>query len=268
MTDVGYIVAAYGVVLGGTLLYAITGELDPAEGSVHVLDEPLPRPSVRELFALRRRMGVLLQGNGLLTDLTVFENVALPVRMHRPMPEAALRDLVVGKLAAVGLGEAGELMPQQLSGGMARRVALARALVLGPPLMLYDEPLTGLDPIACGVILDLIHELDHRRTGVVSCVPLEAIEDLARDDLGSRASDEPVIQEQRGTRVAETADASFCLPERSLELLPLPLVDVFHVRAGFQKPLEDVVLDQIRRGQLSPASIQRLKDLLRVLVDR
>jgi phospholipid/cholesterol/gamma-HCH transport system ATP-binding protein len=145
-----------------TLLYAITGELAPSAGTVQVLGESLPRPSVRELFALRRRMGVMLQGNGLLTDLSVFENVALPVRMHTPMGEAALRELVTGKLAAVGLGEAGELMPQQLSGGMARRVALARALVMGPPLMLYDEPLTGLDPIACGMILHLIRSLNDR----------------------------------------------------------------------------------------------------------
>ena len=143
-----------------TLLYAITGELDPSSGSIDVLGQRMPRPSHRELFALRRRMGVLLQGNGLLTDLSVFENVALPLRMHTDLPEEVLAELVVMKLAAVGLGEAGELMPQQLSGGMARRVALARALVLDPPLMLYDEPLTGLDPIACGVILDLVRSLN------------------------------------------------------------------------------------------------------------
>jgi phospholipid/cholesterol/gamma-HCH transport system ATP-binding protein len=143
-----------------TLLYAITGELDPSAGSIAVLGQRMPRPSHRELFALRRRMGVLLQGNGLLTDLSVFENVALPLRMHTDLPEAVLAELVVMKLSAVGLGEAGELMPQQLSGGMARRVALARALVLDPPLMLYDEPLTGLDPIACGVILDLVRSLN------------------------------------------------------------------------------------------------------------
>jgi phospholipid/cholesterol/gamma-HCH transport system ATP-binding protein len=143
-----------------TLLYAITGELDPTAGRIEVLGQAMPRPSHRELFGLRRRMGVLLQGNGLLTDLSVFENVALPLRMHTDLPEEVLAELVVMKLSAVGLGEAGELMPQQLSGGMARRVALARALVLDPPLMLYDEPLTGLDPIACGVILDLVRSLN------------------------------------------------------------------------------------------------------------
>jgi phospholipid/cholesterol/gamma-HCH transport system ATP-binding protein len=143
-----------------TLLYAITGELDASAGSVEVLGQRLPLRSTRELFALRRRMGVLLQGNGLLSDLSVFENVALPLRVHTDLPEDVLAELVVMKLSAVGLGEAGALMPQQLSGGMARRVALARALVLDPPLMLYDEPLTGLDPIACGVILDLIRSLN------------------------------------------------------------------------------------------------------------
>lgn len=143
-----------------TLLYAITGELAPAAGRLQVLGDALPRPGVRALFALRRRMGVLLQGNGLLTDLSVFENVALPLRVHTDLPEPVLAELVQMKLSAVGLAEAAQLMPQELSGGMARRVALARALVLDPPLMLYDEPLTGLDPIACGVILDLIRRLN------------------------------------------------------------------------------------------------------------
>ena len=143
-----------------TLLYAITGELDPSAGRIEVLGKQMPMDSQRELFALRRRMGVLLQGNGLLTDLSVFENVALPLRVHTDLPEEVLAELVVMKLSAVGLGEAGHLMPQQLSGGMARRVALARALVLDPPLMLYDEPLTGLDPIACGVILELVRSLN------------------------------------------------------------------------------------------------------------
>jgi phospholipid/cholesterol/gamma-HCH transport system ATP-binding protein len=143
-----------------TLLYAITGELAPAGGELTVLGERMPRPGANALFALRRRMGVLLQGNGLLSDLDVFENVALPLRHHTTLPEPVLAELVTMKLNAVGLGEAGALMPQELSGGMARRVALARALVLDPPLMLYDEPLTGLDPIAVGVILDLIRRLN------------------------------------------------------------------------------------------------------------
>lgn len=143
-----------------TLLNAIVGELRPAAGRVEVLGETLPRPNVHALFALRKKMGVLLQGNGLLSDLNVFENVALPLRTHTDLPDAVIAELVFMKLNAVGLGEAGALEPTQLSGGMARRVALARAMVLDPPLMLYDEPLTGLDPIACGVIVDLIRRLN------------------------------------------------------------------------------------------------------------
>ncbi len=143
-----------------TLLNAITGELTPTQGRLHVLGHELPCRSTAELFRLRRRMGVLLQGNGLLSDLSVFENIALPLRVHTQLPEPLLAELVNLKLNAVGLAEAAHLAPQELSGGMARRVALARALVLDPPIMLYDEPLTGLDPIACGVVLDLIRRLN------------------------------------------------------------------------------------------------------------
>jgi phospholipid/cholesterol/gamma-HCH transport system ATP-binding protein len=152
-----------------TLLYAVAGDLPPSAGTVEVLGEKLPLRSVRELFALRKKMGVLLQGNGLLTDLDVFDNVALPARAHTAMSPAQVRELVLDKLGEVGLREAWELEPQQLSGGMARRVALARALVLGPPLMLYDEPLTGLDPIACGMILKLIRDLNDK-LGITSLV--------------------------------------------------------------------------------------------------
>ncbi len=143
-----------------TLLNGAVGELPAASGTITVLGETLPCPSVRSLFALRRKMGVMLQGNGLLSDLSVFENVALPLRTHTDLPEAVIRELVSMKLAAVGLAEAAELDPRQLSGGMARRVALARAVVMDPPLMFYDEPLTGLDPIACGVIVNLIRKLN------------------------------------------------------------------------------------------------------------
>lgn len=143
-----------------TLLNGAVGELPQSVGKITVLGEPLPRPSVRSLFAMRRSMGVMLQGNGLLTDLSVFENVALPLRTHTDLPEAVIRELVSMKLAAVGLAEAADLDPRQLSGGMARRVALARAVVMDPPLMFYDEPLTGLDPIACGVIVNLIRRLN------------------------------------------------------------------------------------------------------------
>jgi phospholipid/cholesterol/gamma-HCH transport system ATP-binding protein len=113
-----------------------------------------------ELRAVRQRIGVLLQGNGLLTDLTAAENIALPLRMHAELPPPVLARLVMMKLHAVGLRAAADLLPRELSGGMARRVALARALALDPPLMLYDEPLSGLDPIASGAILALIRGLN------------------------------------------------------------------------------------------------------------
>ncbi len=143
-----------------TLLAALTGELRPAAGTVTLFGQPIPTGS-SALRAMRRSVGVLLQGNGLLTDLTVAENVALPLRTHTRLPAPVLRRLVDMKLHAVGLLAAADAWPRELSGGMARRVALARALALDPPLMIYDEPLTGLDPIASGVIMSLIQRLNH-----------------------------------------------------------------------------------------------------------
>ncbi len=142
-----------------TLLSALTGELVQAAGEVEVLGQPVPRRK-KDLLELRKSIGVLLQGNGLLTDLTAAENVALPLRTHTTLPAPVLRRLVEMKLHAVGLRAAADLYPRELSGGMARRVALARALALDPPLMIYDEPLTGLDPIASGVIMSLISRLN------------------------------------------------------------------------------------------------------------
>lgn len=142
-----------------TLLSALTGELAPAAGTVDVLGRPVPQRK-RELLELRKGIGVLLQGNGLLTDLTAAENVALPLRTHTDLPADVIARLVEMKLHAVGLRAAADLYPRELSGGMARRVALARALALDPPVMLYDEPLTGLDPIASGVIMSLIARLN------------------------------------------------------------------------------------------------------------
>ena len=142
-----------------TLLAALTGELVPAAGTVEVFGQPLPREG-RALLEMRKGIGVLLQGNGLLTDLSVAHNVALPLRTHTKLPAALIKRLVDFKLNAVGLLAAADAYPRELSGGMARRVALARALALDPPLMIYDEPLTGLDPIASGVIMSLIQRLN------------------------------------------------------------------------------------------------------------
>jgi len=142
-----------------TLLAALTGELRPVTGTIRLFGQAIPHAN-RALLELRKNIGVLLQGNGLLTDLTVAENVALPLRTHTQLPEAVLQQLVRMKLHAVGLLAAADAWPRELSGGMARRVALARALALDPPLMIYDEPLTGLDPIASGVIMSLIARLN------------------------------------------------------------------------------------------------------------
>ena len=157
----GQVVAVLGPSGSGksTLLAALTGELEPAAGTVEVLGQPVPR-RMRALLELRKGIGVLLQGNGLLTDLTAAENVALPLRTHTDLPKAVIDRLVRMKLHAVGLRAAANAFPRELSGGMARRVALARALALDPPLMVYDEPLTGLDPIASGVVMDLVRRLN------------------------------------------------------------------------------------------------------------
>jgi len=143
-----------------TLLAALTGELRPVTGDITLFGKPIPQRTA-ELLEMRKSVGVLLQGNGLLTDLTVAENVALPLRTHTRLPAPVLRRLVQMKLHSVGLLAAADAWPRELSGGMARRVALARALALDPPLMIYDEPLTGLDPIASGVIMSLIQRLNH-----------------------------------------------------------------------------------------------------------
>jgi phospholipid/cholesterol/gamma-HCH transport system ATP-binding protein len=143
-----------------TLLRIIGGQLKPDDGEVLVGGVDVCRASRRQLFELRKNIGMLFQSSALFTDLTVAENVAFPLREHTSLPEDTIRDLVLIKLNAVGLRGARDLMPSQLSGGMARRVALARAIALDPTLLLYDEPFTGQDPIAMGVVQSLIKRLN------------------------------------------------------------------------------------------------------------
>ncbi len=143
-----------------TLLRLITGQAVPDSGSVTVAGKEPCELSRPELYALRRRMGMLFQNGALLTDLTVFENVAFPLREHTTLPERLIRQLVLTKLQAVGLRGAAGLMPSELSGGMGRRVALARSIVMDPEILIYDEPFAGLDPISMGVILRLIRRLN------------------------------------------------------------------------------------------------------------
>jgi len=143
-----------------TLLRLIGGQLRPDTGSVSVDGQEIPELSRAELFEVRKKMGMLFQSGALFTDLSVFENVAFPLRIHTALPEDMIRDLVLIKLQSVGLRGASSLMPSELSGGMTRRVALARAIALDPELIMYDEPFTGLDPIAMGVIVQLIKRLN------------------------------------------------------------------------------------------------------------
>jgi phospholipid/cholesterol/gamma-HCH transport system ATP-binding protein len=143
-----------------TLLKLIGGQLQPDAGRVLIEGENIHAQSRKALFAMRRRMGMLFQSGALFSDLSVFENVAFPLRVHTDLPEAMVRDLVLMKLEAVGLRGARDLMPAELSGGMTRRVALARAIALDPQLILYDEPFVGQDPISMGVLVQLIKRLN------------------------------------------------------------------------------------------------------------
>ncbi len=143
-----------------TLLNFIGGRLRPDRGDVLVNGESVPSLNRGDLFDLRKQMGMMFQSSALLTDLTVFENVAFPLREHTSLPEALIKTLVLSKLQLVGLRGARSLMPSELSGGMTRRVALARAIALDPLLVMYDEPFTGLDPISMGIIVKLIREVN------------------------------------------------------------------------------------------------------------
>ncbi len=158
----GKVVALMGTSGGGktTVLRLIGRQIQPMKGEVLIGGQDISRLQGEELMALRRRMGMLFQQGALFTDLTVFENVAFPLREHTKLPESILRDLVLMKLNAVGLRGSRDLLPSEISGGMARRVALARAMALDPELMLYDEPFAGLDPISLGVAARLIRELN------------------------------------------------------------------------------------------------------------
>jgi len=162
-----------------TLLRMITGQLRPTAGRLAVDGQEVPLLDRRSLFALRRRMGMLFQNSALLTDYTTFENVAFPVREHTRLPERLIRTVVLTKLHTVGLRGAAGLKPAQLSGGMARRVALARAMVLDPELILYDEPFSGLDPISMGMVLRLIRQ-NNDVLGITSVVVSHDVAEISR----------------------------------------------------------------------------------------
>lgn len=161
-----------------TLLQLITRQLRPDRGQVIVDGIDIATLSQSELYKFRRRFGVLFQNGALLTDLSVFENVAFAIREHTRLPESLIRHVVLTKLHAVGLRGAADLMPAQLSGGMARRVALARAIAMDPDILIYDEPFVGLDPISMGVIVKLLGQINDA-LDITSIVVSHDVHDVA-----------------------------------------------------------------------------------------
>jgi phospholipid/cholesterol/gamma-HCH transport system ATP-binding protein len=166
-----------------TLLRLITAQAYADGGQILVWGQDVASLSARAVFAMRTRVGMLFQNGALLTDLDVFENVAFPLREHTDLTEPLIRELVLTKLHAVGLRGAAYLMPAELSGGMARRVALARAIVMDPELLIYDEPFVGLDPIALGVIMRLIQKMNEALgiTSIIVSHDVHELETIAHD---------------------------------------------------------------------------------------
>lgn len=161
-----------------TLLRFIGGQLAPDQGSIHLDGDDIAHMSRKKLFAVRRKIGMLFQSGALFTDLSIYENVAFPLRVHTRLSETMIRDLVLMKLHAVGLRGARDLMPSELSGGMARRAALARAIALDPQLVMYDEPFAGQDPISKGMLVQLIRLLNST-LGLTSVIVSHDVQETA-----------------------------------------------------------------------------------------
>ena len=161
-----------------TLLRLITRQLIPQQGAIYIDGIDIANLSQSELYQLRQRFGMLFQNGALLTDLSVFENVAFPLREHTKLSQRLIRHIVLTKLHAVGLRGAAGMMPAELSGGMARRVALARAMVMDPDILIYDEPFVGLDPISMGVIVRLVRRMNDA-LGITSIVVSHDVEEIA-----------------------------------------------------------------------------------------
>ena len=191
-----------------TLLKLIGGQLKPDTGTVHVDGENVHELSQAALYDLRRRvMGMLFQSGALLTDISVYENVAFPLREHTSLPEVAISHLVLLKLEAVGLRGARDLMPAELSGGMARRVALARAIALDPQMIMYDEPFTGQDPISMGVLVKLIRDMN-KALGMTSVVVSHDVNETASiSDYIYVISDGKVVQSGTPDELNHSASA-------------------------------------------------------------
>jgi phospholipid/cholesterol/gamma-HCH transport system ATP-binding protein len=188
-----------------TLLRLVTGQIFADAGQVIVDGRDVGNLDRRALYALRRRMGMLFQNGALLTDLDVFENVAFPLREHTRLPERLIRNVVLTKLHAVGLRGAAELHPQQLSGGMARRVALARAIAMDPDILIYDEPFAGLDPISLGMVLRLIRELNDALS-ISSIVVTHDVHEISQiADMSYILSDGKVVASGRPAELQQSS---------------------------------------------------------------
>ena len=162
-----------------TILRLISGQLHPNRGSVEVNGREISSLSHRELFECRKDIGVLLQDGALFTDLTVFENIAAPLREHTRLSDQEISERVIAKLHSVGLAGTGDQMPHSLSGGMARRVALARAVIMNPKIVLFDEPMTGLDPIAMSSVSRLIRTTNDQ-LGLTSVIVTHNVEQMKK----------------------------------------------------------------------------------------
>jgi len=190
-----------------TLLKLIGGQLRPARGTIHVDGQPVHELDGAPLYALRRKMGMMFQTSGLFTDLSVFENIAFPMREHTALPEEVIRSLVLMKLHAVGLRGAHALRVGDLSGGMTRRVALARAIAMDPMLTMYDEPFAGLDPISLNVISGLIRTLNDALGATSIVVTYDVHESLKVADYLYVISDGAVIGQGAPDALRASKDA-------------------------------------------------------------
>ena len=189
-----------------TLLRLIGHQLQPDSGTIRVDGQNLAALSRDQLFIQRRKMGMLFQSGALFTDLSVFENVAFPLRIHTRLSEPMIRDIVLLKLQAVGLRGAASLMPSELSGGMSRRVALARAIALDPQMVMYDEPFVGQDPIAMGVLVSLIGKLN-KALGITSIIVSHDVHETASvADLLYLLADGEVISTGTPTDMLNSSD--------------------------------------------------------------
>ena len=189
-----------------TLLKLIGGQLHPEQGEILFDGQDICRLSNRELYEVRKRMGMLFQSGALFTDISTFDNVAFPIREHTRLPESLIRQIVLMKLEAVGLRGAADLMPSELSGGMARRAALARAIALDPDLIMFDEPFTGQDPISMGVIVSLIKRLNEALNLTSIVVSPDVNEILSIADYAYIIADKHVIAEGTSEQLLASQD--------------------------------------------------------------